>query len=97
LWAIGSLPIGATRTKMLVLGFVRLSMLNSISNAQSNALMAGLMLGAWNAQERKSPVLCSFLIALSVFVKLFGVFALVPCLLCEGRKKTPCVMRLPGE
>jgi hypothetical protein len=87
LWAIRSLPIGLDRTKMLVLGFVSLSMLNSVSNAQSNALMAGLMLGAWNAQERKNPVLSSFLIVLSVFVKLFGVFALVPCLLCEGRKK----------
>ena len=87
LWAIRSLPIGVDRTKMLVLGFVSLSMSNSISNAQSNALMAGLMLGAWNAQERKNPVLASFLIVLSVFVKLFGVFALLPCLLCQGRKK----------
>jgi hypothetical protein len=87
LWAIRSLPIGLDRTKMLVLGFVSLSMLNSVSNAQSNALMAGLMLGAWNAQERKNPALSSFLIVLSVFVKLFGVFALLPCLLCQGRKK----------
>jgi len=86
-WAIRSLPIGVDRTKMLVLGFVSLSMLNSVSNAQSNALMAGLMLGAWNAQERKSPALSSFLIVLSVFVKLFGGFALLPCLLCQGRKR----------
>jgi hypothetical protein len=87
LWAIRSLPIGLDRIKMLVLWFVFLSMLNSISNAQSNALMAGLMLGAWNAQERKNPALSSFLIVLAVFVKLFGLFALLPCLLCEGRKK----------
>ena len=85
--AVRSLPIGVDRTKILVLWFVFLSMLNSVSNAQSNALVAGLMLGAWNAQERKNPALSSFLIALSVFVKLFGVFALVPCLLCQGRKK----------
>jgi glycosyl transferase family 87 len=86
-WAIRRVPIGHERTKMLVLWFVFLSMLNSISNAQSNALMAGLMLGAWNAQERKNPILSSFLIVLSVFVKLFGVFALLPCLLCQGRRK----------
>ena len=87
LWAIRSVPFGVDRTKTLVLGFVSLSMLNSVSNAQSNALMAGLMLGAWSAQERKKPALSSFLIALSVFVKLFGVFALLPCLLCQGRKR----------
>jgi Glycosyltransferase family 87 len=87
LWAIRSIPIGDEHTKMLVLWFVFLSTLNSISNAQSNALMAGLMLGAWNAQERKRPALSSFLIVLSVFVKLFGVFALLPCLLCQGRKR----------
>jgi hypothetical protein len=86
-WAVRSLPIGVDRTKMLVLWFVFLSALNSVSNAQSNALMAGLMLGAWNAQERKNPALSSFLIVLSVFVKLFGVFALLPCLLAQGRKK----------
>jgi len=86
-WAIRRVPIAHERTKMLVLWFVFLSMLNSISNAQSNALMAGLMLAAWNAQERKNPILSSFLIVLSVFVKLFGAFALLPCLLCQGRKK----------
>ena len=86
-WAVRSLPIGVDRTKMLVLWFVLLSVLNSVSNAQSNALMAGLMLGAWNARERKNPALSSFLIVLSVFVKLFGVCALLPCLLAQGRKK----------
>jgi len=86
-WAVRRMPLGGERTKTLVLWFAFFSMLNSVSNAQSNALMAGLMLGAWNAQERKHPALASFLIVLSVFVKLFGVFALLPCLLCQGRRK----------
>lgn len=86
-WAVRCLPVGAPRTRMLVLWFVFLSMLNSVSNAQSNALMAGLMLAAFNAQERKNPILSSFLIVLSIFVKLFGVFALLPCLIYQGRKK----------
>jgi hypothetical protein len=86
-WAVRGLVSGADRTKMLVLWFAFLSMLNAISNAQSNALMAGLMIGAWNAQERKNPAVASFLVVLSVFVKLFGVFALIPCLLSGGRRR----------
>lgn len=70
-----------------VLWFTFLALLTATGNAQSNALVCGFMIGAWSAQERRRPALSAALIALSVCVKPFGIFALVPCLLSGGRAR----------
>ena len=59
-WAVRTVPFLENRAKMLALGFLFLPMLNSVQNAQSNALMAALMIAAWTAQERGKPA-CSSL------------------------------------
>lgn len=51
-WAVNSVPELNRRQRMLALWFMFLAMLSAIQNAQSNALMAALMIGAWNAQQR---------------------------------------------
>ena len=86
-WAVRSLPFLDDRRKMLALWFLFLAMLNSIGNAQSNALVAALMIAAWSAQEREKPDSSALFIVLATFIKLFGVLALVPCLLGRGRKQ----------
>jgi hypothetical protein len=86
-WAVRSAPILDERRKMLALWFIFLAMLTSIQNAQSNALMAALMIGAWNAQERGKSDFSALFIVLATFIKLFGAFALLPCLLIGDRKR----------
>jgi hypothetical protein len=85
-WAVWSIPEVENRRKALALWFVFLAMLNSVSNAQSNALVAALMIGAWNAQARSKPEISGLLIALSMLVKLFGILALLPCLVWKQRR-----------
>ena len=85
--AVRSLPALDERKKMLALWFMFLAMLNSVQNAQSNALVAALMIGAWSAQERAKPDASALCIVAATFVKFFGVFALVPCLLGRDRKR----------
>jgi hypothetical protein len=86
-WAVRSIPGLAERQRMLALWFILLAMLSAVGNAQSNALMAALMIGAWTSQERGKSDLAALFIVLAAFIKLFGVFALLPCLLCGDRKR----------
>jgi len=86
-WAMRSVPSLDLRPKMLALWFLFLPMLNSVLNAQSNALVAAFMIGAWSAAEREKADLSGLFLALATFVKLFGIFALLPCLLTRARKQ----------
>jgi len=86
-WAVRWVPGPDAGSRMLALWFIFLAMLNSVQNAQSNALMAALIIGAFAAREYEKPGLSAFLAVAAVFIKPFGVFALLPCLLVPGRKK----------
>jgi hypothetical protein len=98
-WAVNSVPVLDSRQqahsdsvvrdrkKALALWFMFLAMLSAIQNAQSNALMAALMIGAWNAQQRGKEDFAGLFIVLATFIKLFGIFALLPCLLIGDRKR----------
>ena len=86
-WAVNSVPVLDRRQRMLALWFMFLAMLSAIENAQSNALMAALMIGAWNAQQRDKADFAGLFIVLATFIKLFGIFALLPCLLIGNRKR----------
>ena len=89
-WAVRWVPLLDDRPKMLALWFMFLAMLNSVANAQSNALMAALMIFAWSAHERDKPDAPALLLVLATFIKLFGIFALLPCLL-RGRRRMPLI------
>jgi hypothetical protein len=86
-WALNSVPMLDRRQRMLALWFMFLAMLSAIQNAQSNALMAALMIGAWNAQQRDKADFAGVFIILATFIKLFGIFALLPCLLIGNRTR----------
>ncbi|MEQ1883971.1 MAG: glycosyltransferase family 87 protein [Bryobacteraceae bacterium] len=85
--AVWALPWLDTRRPAQVLWFALLALLTSLGNAQSNALIAGLMIGAFAAAERRRPGVSALLIVLAVCVKPFGVFALLPCVFIAGREK----------
>jgi Glycosyltransferase family 87 len=86
-YALWTTPLPNNGRKALALWFVLLPLTVSLQNAQSNALVAALMLGAWLAQERGQLCAASFSVALSAFIKLFGILAAVPCWLVGARRK----------
>ncbi len=59
----------------LCLVFIALEMLTSLQNEQSNALMAGLIILAFVLLEKDKIWLGTLCIALTVFIKIFGVVA----------------------
>jgi hypothetical protein len=85
--AVWWLPFADARRRAWILWFVFLSLVSSMQTAQSNGVMAGLMLGAFAARERGRPVLSAFLGVAATFAKPFGLFALVACLTQPGRRR----------
>lgn len=71
------------RNLILLLSVVEL--FTSLQNSQSNALIAGLIIMAFALMEKEKFVLACLLIALTVYIKLFGVFAFAICLLHPQR------------
>jgi hypothetical protein len=57
--------------------FCLLELLLSVQNAQSNGLMAGLIILAFGLAERSKYFLSTLCIVLSVYIKLFGALAFV--------------------
>jgi hypothetical protein len=78
------LPLGADAAKARILWFVSLELLISIQSSQSNGLVAGLVLLAFGAFERRHLQVAALCLALSFYVKIFGLVAAVLCLLHRG-------------
>jgi hypothetical protein len=78
--AIMWVPTIGARTKSWTLWFISISLVSSMQSAQSNGLMAGLMLAAFAARERGHDGLSALAVVLAAFVKPFGAVALLPCL-----------------
>ncbi|MDB5390595.1 MAG: hypothetical protein JWM11_6241 [Planctomycetaceae bacterium] len=68
------------RQKAWVLAICFLPLLGALQNSQSNGLVAGSMLLAYNAMESRKPLRSSFCICCGAFTKLFAV-GLAPCFL----------------
>ncbi len=75
--AVISIPGLSEKQKLLALAFSFIEFFTSIQNEQSNALMAGLIIFAFSSLEGRKYLLASFLIVFSVYIKLFGIVALV--------------------
>lgn len=95
LWNVlnsGVLAIGIWRLQRIGVGrigafylFVFIEMLTSIQNAQSNALIAGLLLLALVDLEEDRSLTAALYIALTVFIKIFGLVFLLPVLFYNSR------------
>lgn len=59
-------------TQSLLLWFVFLELLTSMQNAQSNGLMAGLMIAAYASMERRKPGMATLWIVIATFIKVYG-------------------------
>lgn len=75
-WAIWFLKIKPDK-KLWIILFIVLELITSIQNAQSNALIAGLIVMAFVLLQDDKPQIASFLIVSSMFIKLFGGVAFI--------------------
>ena len=75
-WSIWYLKIKPDK-KILILLFIILELITSIQNAQSNALITGLIVMGFTFMEDDKPQFASLLIVISMFIKLFGGVAFI--------------------
>ncbi|MDQ3108958.1 MAG: DUF2029 domain-containing protein [Bacteroidota bacterium] len=75
-YALWKLPAQTGKARLFILGFILIELLSSIHNSQSNALLAGLILFAFIALEKKRTAIAALLIVLTIFIKIFGLVAL---------------------
>lgn len=76
-WGVTRLDMGR-RAQSFVLLFLFFELLTSLSNAQSNGIVTGLMIGAFAAFERRSSSAAALLICLGAAIKPFaGVVGLL--------------------
>lgn len=88
LWyGFATIPHATKRQKTFMLLFVFIELLTSIQNAQSNGLIAGLILLAFNKLENGDVRWSSLFITLTVFIKLFGLVAFALFLLYKQKPK----------
>jgi hypothetical protein len=85
--AIGKMPWLKENKKIILVWFIIIELMTSLQNSQSNALIAGLLVFAFNAFEKRKPGLASLLIVSTVFIKLFGAAAFSLFLLYPGKRK----------
>lgn len=77
LMAVYFLPRLSLREKGLVLLLLIFEVMTSVQNHQSNALIAGLIIFTFGLLERKQYFLAACCIVFSVYIKLFGLIALL--------------------
>ncbi len=84
-FAIRQLPALAVKAKISILLLVLIELTTSMQNAQSNALMAGLLVLAFVRLEKGNYFLAALFITLTAFIKIFGLFAFVLYLFYPGK------------
>jgi len=68
---ISMLPF-TDKKKSLLLLFIAIELLTSMQNAQSNALLAGLMIAAFACMERRKMLWAALWLVLATFIKVYG-------------------------
>jgi len=77
LFSVYYLPKLTSLQKGLILLVCLIELLTSLQNQQSNALIAGLLVFSFGSLERRNYLAATFYIAFSVFIKLFGLVAVI--------------------
>jgi hypothetical protein len=85
--AIQRLPLLDWRAKGLIAWFIAPELLGSIQNSQANVLLTGLFLLAFCSCEGRKVVLAPLVVALSFYIKPFGLVAILLFLLYPERKR----------
>ncbi len=83
--AVRRLPLRDDAAKARMLWFLAMELLISIQSSQSNGLMAGLIILAFGCFERRGRSMAALCLALSFYLKIFGLVAGVLFLLYPGK------------
>ena len=73
------------RIKSLMLWFVLLELLTSVQNAQSNGMMAGLMIGAYACMQRGKIAWATLWLVIATFIKVYGAIGFCLFLFYPGK------------
>jgi hypothetical protein len=92
--AIYKLPKIDIKYKSLMLLTVCIENLTAMQNSQSNALIVGLLILAFCMLEKENYLLATLFISITIFTKLFGIFACI--LFIFYSKKTRLVLYMLG-
>jgi len=83
--AIWLLPIKQKGKIIFIFCFVLFELITSMQSSQSNALIAGLIIHAFNFLEKDKISLAALFIVLTFFIKVFGIVALVLFIFYPGK------------
>lgn len=86
-FAIKQLPRIGTKEKVFILLFLVVELVISLQNSQSNALIAGLIILAFVLLENHRYFLATLCIAATVYIKIFGLLAIVLFLFYPRKQK----------
>ena len=86
-FAIRSLPVADKKIKVAIWWFVVIELITSLQNLQSNAMIAGLIIFSFCFLERRRIAWASLMIALTVYIKIFGLVAFSLFLLYPDKKR----------
>jgi hypothetical protein len=81
------LPLRSERIALAAGWFVAIEMMTALQNAQSNVLIAGLLIAAFSCLERRRVAAGTLLIVIASFIKLFAFAALALGVLFPEKKK----------
>lgn len=84
--AIRKLPFTDTN-KVFILLFILIELITSMQNSQSNALLAGLIIAAWNSMQRGKPQWATLWLVLATFIKVYGAVGFCLFLLYPQKPK----------
>lgn len=87
LYAFKKFPFKNETYKLLALCFIIIEVITSMESAQSNCLIAGMLILAYLAMEKKNMATASLLIIVTAFIKLFGAVALLLFLFFPNKLK----------
>jgi len=82
-----ALPLRDDRVRLAAAWFAAVEVMTALQNAQSNVLIAGLLLLAFSFLERRQLALAPLMIVAAAFIKLFGLVAFSLFLLYPEKKK----------
>ena len=74
-YAFLKLPFRSNKIMWFAAAFILIESITSLQNSQSNGLITGLIIGSFLLFENRKIALATLLIALSVYIKLFGIVA----------------------
>ncbi len=86
-YAVTQLKLASPKLNLFVLWFILQETLTSLQSAQTNPMIAGLLILAFVQFERKNVIWASLFIVLSAYIKIFGVVAFLLFLMYPDKLK----------